>query len=92
MDDLINIVKNTKQGGKAIGQELKEQDVIINVSYMGMCSNWMREWMRMLIIWGGLGGICLNYWRKVVICAWLLLLSWRLWLFSVLSSCGSDPK
>ncbi len=31
LDDLINIVKNTKQGGKAINTELKEQDVIINV-------------------------------------------------------------
>lgn len=31
LDDLINIVKNTKQGGKAINTELKEQDAIINV-------------------------------------------------------------
>lgn len=34
LDDLINIVKNTKQGGKAIGTELKEQDVILNVRFL----------------------------------------------------------
>lgn len=28
---MINVIKNTKQGGKAIGQELKEQDVILDV-------------------------------------------------------------
>ena len=39
LDDLINIVKNTKQGGKAINTELKEQDVIINELDEGMDEN-----------------------------------------------------
>lgn len=90
MDDLINIVKNTKQGGKAINTELKEQDAIINVIFFIISSNLIKEWIRILPIWAKLGEIWPSFWRKVVIFVLLLPLFWKLLPFFVLSSFGID--
>lgn len=57
LGELINIVKNTKQGGKAINQELKQQDVILDVIFIFMCRNWMMDLMKIRKIWVELGGI-----------------------------------
>lgn len=57
LGELINIVKNTKQGGKAIKQELKQQDVILDVIFIFMCRNWMMDLMKIRKIWVELGGI-----------------------------------